>query len=72
MFVFSKIYEFLMMEPTPIVQFWPITDAMIWTFSATWVDEPMRVLVPMLHVLEYNLFVCFFIKLLDSELTWRV
>ena len=39
------------MEPAPMVQFWPITDAMIWAFSATWVDEPMRVLVPMLHVL---------------------
>lgn len=40
-----------MIVPAPIAQFWPITDEFIWAFSETVVEDPIRVLVPILHVL---------------------
>ena len=54
MTVSSKMYELVIVVPAPMVQFCPITEAMRVAFSETFVDEPIRVLVPILQVLRKN------------------
>lgn len=47
----SKIYESVMVVPAPIIQFRPITEAVMQVFSLACVDDPISVLFPMVQVL---------------------
>lgn len=66
--VSSKIYELSMTVPVPITQFRPITDDMTWTCSAIVVEDPIRVLVPILQVLADKIWKSLLFVLCDAHI----